>query len=62
MAVDSIAAGLAPQISGAIRQAARSTGVSFEYLVTTAQLESGFNPAAVSNRRPAFCFFSPWHE
>jgi hypothetical protein len=46
MAVDSIAAGLAPQISGAIRQAARSTGVSFEYLVTTAQLESGFNPAA----------------
>lgn len=46
MAVDPVAANLAPQISGAIRQAARSTGVSFEYLVTTARIESNFNPAA----------------
>ncbi len=37
---------LAPQITGAIRQAARSTGISFEYLLTTAHIESNLNPAA----------------
>ena len=45
MAVDAIN-GAAAQITGAIRQAARSTGTSFEYLLTTAQLESSLNPAA----------------
>jgi hypothetical protein len=35
-----------PQIAGAIRQAASSTGTSFSYLLATAQLESNFNPAA----------------
>jgi len=44
--VDSIAANAAPQIAGAIRQAARSTGVSFEYLLTTAKIESNLNPTA----------------
>ena len=37
MAVDSITSNLAPQISGAIRKAAQSTGISFNYLLTTAQ-------------------------
>src|SRR5581483_191141 len=31
---------------GAIKSAARSTGVSFEYLLTTARIESNLNPAA----------------
>src|SRR3954463_3407800 len=35
-----------PQIAGAIRQAASSTGTSFNYLLATAQIESNFNPAA----------------
>ena len=36
----------APQVTGAIRQAAQSTGISFEYLLTTANIESNFNPTA----------------
>jgi soluble lytic murein transglycosylase-like protein len=35
-----------PQVAGAIRQAATSTGASFNYLLATAQIESNFNPAA----------------
>ena len=45
MAIDSIN-GAASPIAGAIRDAARSTGASFEYLLTTAQIESNLNPAA----------------
>jgi hypothetical protein len=45
MAIDSIN-GAASPIAGAIRDAARTTGTSFEYLLTTAQLESNLNPAA----------------
>jgi|SRR6185312_5328921 len=45
MAIDAINGGNA-QITGAIRQAARSTGMSFEYLLTTAQIESSLNPSA----------------
>jgi len=45
MAVDSIH-GAASRIAGAIQEAARSTGASFEYLLTTAQIESNLNPAA----------------
>ena len=45
MAIDGIN-GVAAQITGAIRQAARSTGMSFEYLLTTAKIESSLNPAA----------------
>jgi hypothetical protein len=46
MAVNSITGSAAPQIAGAIRQAAQSTGISFEYLLTTAQIESNLNPSA----------------
>jgi len=45
MSIDAINTAAA-QIAGAIRQAARSTGASFDYLLTTAQLESSLNPAA----------------
>src|SRR5215813_6971867 len=43
------AAGVDParvRVAGAIRQAASSTGVSFEYMLTTAKMESDFNPSA----------------
>ncbi len=53
MAVHSVAANAAPQITGAIRQAARSTGISFEYLLTTAQIESNLNPAAQASTSSA---------
>jgi soluble lytic murein transglycosylase-like protein len=33
-------------VTSAIRQAAQTTGTSFDYLIATAQLESGLNPAA----------------
>lgn len=51
MAVDRAAAsaagtGIAPQISGAISKAAESTGISFQYLLTTARIESSLNPQA----------------
>ena len=51
--VDSIAASAAPQIAGAIRQAARTTGVSFEYLLTTAKIESNLDPAAQASTSTA---------
>lgn len=53
MAVNSAAASAAPQITGAIRQAARSTGISFEYLLTTARIESNLNPAAQASTSSA---------
>ncbi|WP_136626447.1 transglycosylase SLT domain-containing protein [Bradyrhizobium macuxiense] len=53
MAVDTInasaAAGVDPsrlQVASSIKQAASTTGVSFEYLLTTAKMESNFNPQA----------------
>jgi Transglycosylase SLT domain len=46
MSVESVLANAASQIAGAISQAARSTGISFDYLLTTAQMESGLNPKA----------------
>jgi hypothetical protein len=42
-----------PQVAGAIRQAATSTGASFNYLLTTAQIESNFNPAAQASTSSA---------
>src|SRR3981189_3636183 len=42
-------AGIAPpraRIAGAIKQAASTTGTSFEYLLATAKMESNFNPKA----------------
>jgi len=47
MAIDSIN-GAASPIAGAIRDAARTTGASVEYLLTTAQIESNLN----QRRRP----------
>src|SRR5271156_814986 len=38
--------GLRARIAGAIKQAANTTGTSFEYLLATAKMESDFNPAA----------------
>src|SRR5271163_1024853 len=34
------------RVTGAIKQAANATGTSFEYLLTTAKMESDFNPTA----------------
>src|SRR6266481_4632999 len=34
------------RIAGAIKQAANTTGTSFEYLLATAKIESDFNPTA----------------
>ena len=46
-------ANAAPQITGAIRQAAQSTGISFEYLLTTAKIESNLNPSAQASTSSA---------
>jgi hypothetical protein len=46
MALHPATASAAPQVTGAIRQARQSTGISFEYLLTTAKIESNFNPSA----------------
>jgi soluble lytic murein transglycosylase-like protein len=53
MAVNPATASAAPQITGAIRQAAQSTGISFEYLLTTAKIESNFNPSAQASTSSA---------
>jgi hypothetical protein len=53
MAVNPAATSAAPQITGAIRQAAQSTGISFEYLLTTAKIESNFNPSAQASTSSA---------
>jgi transglycosylase-like protein with SLT domain len=52
----SAAAGLDPsrvRIAGAIRQAASSSGTSFEYLLATAKMESNFNPTASASSSSA---------
>ncbi|MEA2896153.1 MAG: hypothetical protein QOJ84_1768 [Bradyrhizobium sp.] len=56
------AAGIDPsraRIAGAIKQAANTTGTSFEYLLATAKMESNFNPtasASTSSARGLFQF------
>ena len=56
------AAGIDPsrvRIAGAIKQAASTTGTSFEYLLATAKMESNFNPSAgasTSSARGLFQF------
>jgi len=42
-----------PHVTGAIRQAAHSTGTSFNYLLATAQIESNLNPAAQASTSSA---------
>jgi hypothetical protein len=57
-----VTAGVDPsraQIAGAIKQAANTTGASFEYLVAAAKMESDFNPkagASTSSARGLFQF------
>jgi len=46
MAIDSILANASARVASAIRDAARTTGASFEYLLTAARMESNLNPAA----------------
>ena len=46
MAIDSIIANASARVAGVIRDAARTTGASFEYLMTAARIESNLNPAA----------------
>ena len=53
MAVDSISTNPASQVTGAIRQAAQSTGISFQYLLTTAKIESNLNPQAQASTSSA---------
>ncbi|HZP70938.1 MAG TPA: transglycosylase SLT domain-containing protein [Pseudolabrys sp.] len=53
MAVNPATASAAPQITGAIRQASQSTGISFEYLLTTAKIESNLNPSAQASTSSA---------
>jgi hypothetical protein len=53
MSVDSIFTNVASQITGAIKQAARSTGISFEYLLTAAKIESNLNPSAQASTSSA---------
>ena len=53
MAIDSIIATASARVTGAIRDAARSTGASFEYLLATAHIESNLNPAAQASSSSA---------
>jgi hypothetical protein len=46
MVVDAAGGSSGPSVAGAIRQASRLTGTSFDYLLATAQVESGLNPRA----------------
>jgi Transglycosylase SLT domain len=52
----SAAAGVDPtrvKIAGSIKQAASASGASFEYLLTTAKMESNFNPKAAASTSSA---------
>jgi len=59
MLVDASNTGAATAVTAAIRQAAQATGTSFNYLLATAQVESGFNAlagAASSSAKGLFQF------
>jgi hypothetical protein len=59
MLVDSSGNAAGSTVTGAIRQASQATGTSFNYLLATAQVESGLNPqagAATSSARGLFQF------
>lgn len=45
------------KVAGAIKQAASSTGTSFEYLLTTAKMESNFDPRAGASTSSAHGLF-----
>ena len=59
MLVDPSTATVGSAVTGAIRQASQATGTSFNYLLATAQVESGLNPqagASTSSARGLFQF------
>src|SRR5260370_38363618 len=59
MLVDSSGYAAGSTVTGAIRQASAATGTSFNYLLATAQVESGLNPqagATTSSARGLFQF------
>jgi Transglycosylase SLT domain len=59
MLVDSSNSAAGSTVTGAIRQAAQATGTSFQYLLATAQVESGLDPqagASTSSARGLFQF------
>jgi hypothetical protein len=59
MLVDSSNSAAGSAVTGAIRQASQATGTSFNYLLATAQVESGLNPqagASTSSARGLFQF------
>jgi len=59
MLVDSSNSSAVVAVTGAIHQAASATGTSFQYLLATAQVESGLNPqagASTSSARGLFQF------
>ena len=45
------------RIAGAIKQAATTTGTSFQYLLATAKMESDFNPKAAASTSSAAGLF-----
>ena len=45
------------RIAGAIKQAANTTGTSFQYLLATAKMESDFNPKATASTSSASGLF-----
>jgi len=59
MLVDPSSSATGSTVTGAIRQASQATGTSFNYLLATAQVESGLNPqagASTSSARGLFQF------
>src|SRR5271170_8227792 len=59
MLVDPSNSAAGSAVTGAIRQASQATGTSFNYLLATAQVESGLNPQAgapTSSARGLFQF------
>ena len=59
MLVDTSNSAAGSTVTGAIRQASQATGTSFNYLLATAQVESGLNPqagASTSSARGLFQF------
>lgn len=59
MLVDSSNSAAGSAVTGAIREASQATGTSFNYLLATAQVESGLNPqagASTSSARGLFQF------
>ena len=57
MLVDSTSNSAAGGVAGAIRQAAGTTGANFQYLLATAQIESGLNPSSKASTSSATGLF-----